>query len=303
MAHDTPTGGLPKRGRFEHVPVGRMKLHEAMVEILVANGGRWMDRDDIAREIAQRGLFRRPSDGAHPPSDQLRLRARKPEYQHLFECSDTRCTRIRLRPGVGTTQAARQPSVTRARRAAKSSRAPKDHELRQCASSELWYERLRHRYKPDRLRYLLIGESPPDPGAGQRRFFYSPILTHDNLYRGVTEAVYGLEPDFDVRAKPVLLERLADDGFWLIDAVSHPVNQLGANARTRAIADGVANLIRTCTEVEPECGVIICHGKVYDAAAHPLREAGVALLHDEALPFPLGNWRARFVDGFRRALS
>ncbi|MEJ7567436.1 MAG: hypothetical protein WKF41_04140 [Gaiellaceae bacterium] len=74
-----------------------MTLHEAMVEVLREDGGGWMARDAIAREIASRDLFRRPSDGQHPPRDQLRLRARKPEYQHLFECSDVQCTRIRLR--------------------------------------------------------------------------------------------------------------------------------------------------------------------------------------------------------------
>src|SRR2546422_2294554 len=45
-----------------------------------------------------------------------------------------------------------------------------------------WYEELRERYRPERLRYLLIAESPPDPGEGERRFFYSPALTIDNLY-------------------------------------------------------------------------------------------------------------------------
>src|SRR5207247_10197132 len=48
-------------------------------------------------------------------------------------------------------------------------------------------ERLRDRHRPRRLRYLLVAESPPDASAGARRFFYSPTLTIDNLYRGVAE--------------------------------------------------------------------------------------------------------------------
>jgi hypothetical protein len=31
-----------------------------------------------------------------------------------------------------------------------------------------WYEQLRGQYRPARLEVLLIGESPPDPGAGER---------------------------------------------------------------------------------------------------------------------------------------
>jgi hypothetical protein len=51
-----------------------------------------------------------------------------------------------------------------------------------------WYEQLRARYRPDRLQVLLIGESPPDPGARQRRFLYAPALQIDNLYRGSPKA-------------------------------------------------------------------------------------------------------------------
>jgi hypothetical protein len=42
---------------------------------------------------------------------------------------------------------------------------------------------------------------------------------------------------------------------------------------------------------------------VYQLASSSLRDAGVTVLHDQPLPFPLGNWRAQFVAGFRRALA
>jgi hypothetical protein len=276
-----------------------LTLHEAMVEVLRAHGGGWMDRDDIAREIAQRDLFRRPSDGRHPPSDQLRLRARKPEYQHLFECSDSRCSKIRMRRGAAASTARLVAPVPPAVEPAGPAMVSCGGGVR---APGAWYEELRERYRPERLRYLLIAESPPDPGEGERRFFYSPTLMIDNLYRGVAEAVYGEREDIDLRDKLAVLERLQEDGFWLIDAVEYPVNKLGRSDRSRAIEEGVPKLVARCIELGPECGVIICHGKVYAAVAQPLRDAGVAVLHDRVLPFPLGNWRARFVDGFRKAL-
>lgn len=61
-----------------------------------------------------------------------------------------------------------------------------------------WYDELRNRYRPPDLHALLVAESPPDPGSGERRFFYSPRLAADNLYRGVVEAVYGDERGFRV---------------------------------------------------------------------------------------------------------
>lgn len=291
-----------------------MTLHEAMFEVLRAHGGGWMERDAIAREIARRDLFQRPSDGQHPPSDQIRLRARKPEYQHLFECSDTACTRIRLRPGIA---AAGSNQSQAAERTGAGSPGAGHSGFRSefipriagssCGGSPnvsdvVRYEALRERYRPGRLRVLLVAESPPDPGSGERRFFYSPVLLADNLYRGVVEAVYGERADVDLRDKPAVLERMKADGFWLIDAVDMPVNKLAAGPRARVIGAGVPRLVERCVELAPELGVIICHGKVYTAAAAELRAAGVRVLHDDPLPFPLGNWRAQFVTGFRSAL-
>src|SRR5262245_4858906 len=127
-------------------------LHEAMVEVLASHGGGWMTRDAIAREIARRDLWRRPGDGLHPPSDQLRLRARKPEYQHLFECSDTACSRIRLRRGASTKGGKTGPD-SRARNHAKRGRSASPDR----GGSTQWYEELRARYRPERLRVLLVG--------------------------------------------------------------------------------------------------------------------------------------------------
>jgi hypothetical protein len=67
-----------------------------MVAVLREHGD-WMTRDELARIIVERDLYRR-RDRSAPDGDQMRLRARRPKYAHLFECSDERCTRIRLAP-------------------------------------------------------------------------------------------------------------------------------------------------------------------------------------------------------------
>jgi hypothetical protein len=56
----------------------------------------------------------------------------------------------------------------------------------------LWYAELREAHRPERIRVLLVGESAPDPGDSERRFFYAPLLDRrDNLYRGVVGRVPG----------------------------------------------------------------------------------------------------------------
>jgi hypothetical protein len=167
-----------------------------------------------------------------------------------------------------------------------------------------WYDALRVRYRPDPVRLLLVGESPPDPRSGERRFFYAPKLASaDNLYRGVASALYGQEAGFDLRDKPEVLGRMQRDGVWLIDATETPINGKPTGERRRAIREGLGRLERQCTEIEPSVGVLICHAVVFREAATRLRTAGVRVLHDAPLPFPLGNHRARFVDETREALK
>jgi hypothetical protein len=69
----------------------------------------------------------------------------------------------------------------------------------------------------------------------------------------------------------------------------------------RARRDHVDACVESALALRP-AGVILCHGPTFDMLAGPLRAAGLPLLHEQAIPFPLGNWRARFVDEVRAAL-
>jgi len=272
----------------------KITLHEAMVEVLRSRGSGWMSREAIALEIQRRDLYRKRS-GTYADGDQLRLRALK--YPHLFECRDPSCTSIRLTQSGSQSEAPRRFSRG-AHEPGAVAKADNDP-----AATANWYDELREGYRPERLNVLLVGESAPDPSGGARRFFYSPTLTIDNLYRSVAVALYGETPSFTVRDKPAVLARLREDGYWLIDAVDRPINKSSNAERAQAIRDSLPRLIARCLDLAPERGVIICHGGVYAVAAGPLREAGVRILHSEPLPFPLGNWRAKFVQMFREALA
>ncbi len=135
-------------------------------------------------------------------------------------------------------------------------------------------------------------------------FFYADHLGADNLFRGVAEAVLGLDRHTLRREpKPRVLSALQERGLWLIDAVEEPVNQLPMPERRRRVREGVDALVSRCVTEAPRRGVVVCHGLVYRYAATPLREAGVNLLHDEPLPFPSRGHRPRFVAGLRHALE
>lgn len=170
--------------------------------------------------------------------------------------------------------------------------------------SETWYDDLRRQWKPGTVRLLLVGESAPDPGAEDRRFFYAPTLDRrDNLFRGVVEALYAPIPRGSTgQPKRPWLERLRADGVYLVDLVPFPVDKLTSGERRRARREHVAELVEQAQALAPK-GVIVCHAPTFAEAAPVLRAAGLPLLHDEALPFPLGNTRAAFVVGLRAALG
>lgn len=141
-----------------------------------------------------------------------------------------------------------------------------------------WYDQLREEYRPDSIRYLLVAESPPDPGSGCRRFFYSPDLSqHDNLYRGVAQAVFGLEEDFDATRKVEVLQRLKAKGFWLIDAMRRPIN------KRRTLRDGRRSGTRShlwsrrVSASRPASASSSVHSVVFDEVAPALREADLPL--------------------------
>lgn len=166
-----------------------------------------------------------------------------------------------------------------------------------------WYAALRAAHRPARVRVLLVGESAPDPGAAERRFFYSPTLDRrDNLFRGVVAAFFGESPGHAGDAKAPWLDRLKADGVYLIDLVPFPVDKRAPRDRAQARRDHVAACVAEASALAP-AGIIVCHGPTHDVLAAPLRAAGLPLLHQERIPFPVGNHRAAFIAKVREALA
>lgn len=170
---------------------------------------------------------------------------------------------------------------------------------------EAWYSRLRQQWKPAHVRLLLIAESAPDDGGDEarRRFFYAERLGADNLFRGVVEALYGTtKEDLRKTGKAPWLERLKTDGVYLIDLAPSPVNAMGSAARKRTLTDSVPGCVSRAKALQPD-GVIVIKADLYPLLSLPLQKAGLSLLQDGPIAFPLGNTRAEFVHGFNRARS
>jgi hypothetical protein len=102
-------------------------------------------------------------------------------------------------------------------------------------------ERLRRRYRPNAVRILFVGESPPASG----RFFYR---MDSGLYRAVRD---GFVAAFPALGAAGFLESFRDLGCYLVDLCAQPVDRLGKEQRQQACLAGEARLTRSIRRLQP----------------------------------------------------
>ena len=145
-------------------------------------------------------------------------------------------------------------------------------------------ERLRKRYRPDRVRILFVGEAPPASG----RFFYQ---ADSGLYRAVRDTFISAFPNLQ---KAHFLESFKTLGCYLIDLCRRPVDRLDRNARQRVCLAGEAGLNRTLRQLRPKIVVSVVRS-ISRNVRRAEDQAKWSGLHVE-LPYP-GRWvhhRAEF---------
>jgi hypothetical protein len=146
-------------------------------------------------------------------------------------------------------------------------------------------ERTRGRYRPDELRVLFIGESPP---AGDTFFYDADSL----LYRATREAFVSAVPK--LAGRDDFLDAFRQMGCYLEDLSLEPVDKLPDPAKRQARSDAVPGLTRRLKGMSPRLVVLVVKG-IRPQVVQALDGAGLADVRMEALPFP-GQWhRARYV--------
>jgi len=149
-------------------------------------------------------------------------------------------------------------------------------------------ERLRKLYRPDRVRILFVGESPPASG----RFFYR---ADSGLYHAVRETF--------VRAFPSLrntefLDSFCSLGCYLIDLCGEPVDDMTPHARRQACGRGEKRLVQKIRAIQPQTIVSVVRS-IGANVRHAQERAKWSGRYLE-LPYP-GRWH-RLRKEFRRLL-
>jgi hypothetical protein len=118
-------------------------------------------------------------------------------------------------------------------------------------------------------------------------------------WRGSSD-VRNVEGGLAANGKRPWLERLRDDGFFLIDLAPYPVNALSPAERWKVLQEAVPACVARASALCPE-GVVVVKADLYGLLARPLVAGGLRLPQDGPISFPTGNWRSDFVRGFNQA--
>ena len=147
------------------------------------------------------------------------------------------------------------------------------------------------RYKPERVRLLLIAESPPR--SEDRYFYFDRVAIYDSLFRYTVRLVLQHEPTRG--SKSELLDKLRQAGVFLIDLCLEPGHVSKSELRRC-----VPNLLARTEALAPE-HIILFKAAVYDAAFNALAGAGLPVV-DARIPFPGSGHQIEFETAMSAAL-
>ncbi len=151
-------------------------------------------------------------------------------------------------------------------------------------------QRSAEKYKPARVRVLLVAEAPP--AADDRYFYFEDVTKHDWLFLGVAEVLLRGRPVR--REKPASLKKLQEMGFFLIDLKPDP-------ADGSPLQEYVPDLIARCRALAAE-RIILIKATVYDAAFSTMGAAGLPVINQRVY-FPSTGRQREFREQFARALE
>lgn len=157
------------------------------------------------------------------------------------------------------------------------------------------YDKTRQQYRPVRVRWLLIAESPPPaPSAQSSRGFYYTDRTRvdDRLFTNTIRALYSeaaetAELELE-RDKPKWLHRFQQDGWYMIEALEQSQNhEVTKRQRQELIGKGLPQLIeRVGRLADADTKIILIKSNVFEVVAEPLRKAGFRVLNTELIDYP-----------------
>jgi len=149
------------------------------------------------------------------------------------------------------------------------------------------------KYKPKKVRLLLVAEAPPCDT--DRYFYFEDVDRHDWLFRYVWEGLTGEKPERDAKAEH--LAEMRRMGVFMVDLHEANISQ----PKLAQLSPEVPGLVKRCKALKPE-RIVLIKSIVYDAAYAALLEAGLPVV-DARIPFPASGQQKKFLELFREAVG
>ena len=154
------------------------------------------------------------------------------------------------------------------------------------------YKEARLKYKPDKIKFLLVAESPPiNPNS---YFYFEDMTKNDGFYLEIMNALYcneRFEPNFLRENKRTFLNCFKRDGFYLIDACEKPIELSHVSYKKKKIQESLPDLKKRLSYlICPDTKIILIVASVYDACIQELKSKGYCVINEQSIPFPgFGN--------------
>ena len=173
------------------------------------------------------------------------------------------------------------------------------------------YRNQAEKYMPDKIKVLFIAESPPAPDKnGRRSYIYFDTAKQEILLTTLTTAVFGDGNCFTKNdIKSDFLNRLKDEGYFLIDTVEYPINSIKGKNREPIIREESEKLLVRLNElkhrnkIDSSTKIILIKVSVFNALHRLLKEHGYNILNSKKIDFPKYYNDRDVVNEIRRVLN
>jgi len=165
------------------------------------------------------------------------------------------------------------------------------------------FNRSKRKYRPSKVRFLLIAESPPSSGGF---FYFGRTIGKDHLFRETMKALELWPRNQPMRSgvdKRSMLRRFQSMGFYLLDTCVFPVDKLRPFERRKAVLSQTGRLVRDVVEANPVY-ILIVKSSIFNPVRNALRESGLGprVLNTGPVPFPSHGNQRIYRSMLRRAL-
>jgi len=167
----------------------------------------------------------------------------------------------------------------------------------------------RVKYKPEKIKFLLVAETPPKTNS-ERFFYFENVKNQDSLFIETMKVLYpawitSMEIKEIRNNKKAFLEKFKKDGFYLIDSIEKPFEiKYSPSKKIKFIREGQVDLLkRIRLLINPKTKVTLISSTVFKANFTYLQLNGINVVNQESIDFPGSGGQIKFKEKMKKVLN